>query len=721
MILRPGRRRLPLIFQSETAECGVACVAMVASYYGHSLDLVTLRRRYPVSLRGTTLASLIEVTGQLGLESRAYRLEPSGLGSLRLPCIIHWSMNHFVVLAKVGPSKALLYDPALGRRRVSQAEIRRCFTGIALELTPGATFVRAHENKPFTVRQLVGAAPEMGSAPLRILALAGLLEAFALLGPLLLQWVIDQGIASAQLRTLASIGLALALLAILEAGLSLARAWETVALSSRLNVGWLTRLSSHMLSLPVPYFEKRNLGDILSRFASADTIQRAITTSLVEAFLDGVVAMFVLVVMFFYSADLALLVACGVCAYVALRAASYDRVRASTEEQIVCAADQQTHMLETLRGISAIKLFSREAQRGSGWRSRLVATANATARSEKWAATYRAATLLIFGLEMAVIVWLAARLIIRHLFTIGMLFAFVAYKDQFNARASALTDRAFDFRMLGLQAERLGDIMLQSPEPASGARPTKPAASRAAVEARATSFRYSPSDPWVIRDFDLYVAPGECVAIVGLSGSGKSTLFKLMAGILLPELGEIFLGGAPLSTNRRAATEKLGVVLQNDALFAGSVSQNIHFFDERPDHTRVEECARLAAVERDITEMPMGYETLVGHAGVGISGGQKQRILIARALYCKPSILLLDEATSHLDLATERIIALNLAALKITRIFAAHRPETLAIADRVVCLGMHPAGDSAQLPLGWFTAQSAGLGPEYEGRKHDED
>lgn len=705
-------RRLPLIFQSEAAECGLACLAMVASYYGHILDLATLRRRYSVSLRGATLANLMEVAVQLGLKTRALRLEPSDLGSLRLPCIIHWKMSHFVVLAETTPKGVVLHDPALGRRRVGEDEFGTGFTGVALELSPNDGFTRTREDSRFKVRNLVGTAPDMRSGLFRIAALAVLLEVSAILGPLLLQWTIDRAIASAQIRTLAVIGLALGLLAALEAALSMARAWETVALSSRLNVGWLSTLCGHMLELPVPYFERRNVGDILSRFSSADAIQRTITTSFVEVVLDGAVAVVMLAVMFCYSTTLSLLVICGACAYLAVRTLSFSRLRASTEQEIICAAEQQTYMLETLRGIHAVKLFCREAQRRAGWHNQLVGTTNARAESEKWAATFRAASLLIFGLEMAAVLWLAARLVIEGQFTVGMLFAFVAYKDQFNVRVNAMLDRTFDFRMLGLQAERLGDILLEAPELPGASGPSPPIVTSAAVEVRAVWFRYSGSDPWVVRNFSLRAEPGECVAIVGPSGSGKSTVFKLVAGLLVPERGEILVFGEPIASNRRGVAGQMGVVLQDDSLFAGSIAQNIHFFDGHPDRNRVEECARLAAVDTDIETMPMKYDTLIGHAGAGISGGQKQRILIARALYGAPSILLLDEAASHLDLASERVLACNLAALHVTRIVAAHRPETIAIADRVVEVGTaHSTGLEG---LGGPPPKAPAARPEFE-------
>jgi len=213
---------------------------------------------------------------------------------------------------------------------------------------------------------------------------------------------------------------------------------------------------------------------------------------------------------------------------------------------------------------------------------------------------------------------------------------------------------------------------------------TKPAIP--ALEIRSLSYRYSDTDPWLLQDVNLHVSPGECIAITGRSGAGKSTILKLISGLLQPQSGEVLLGGLSVHRNRAQATGRVGFVMQEDTLFSGTISENIHFFDDAPDMERVMECAALACIQDDITAMPMGYETLVGDMGTTLSGGQKQRILIARALYHRPSVLVFDEATSHLDLETERLIAQTLEAFKVTRVMVAHRPQTVAVADRVLML-----------------------------------
>jgi ATP-binding cassette subfamily B protein RaxB len=275
-------------------------------------------------------------------------------------------------------------------------------------------------------------------------------------------------------------------------------------------------------------------------------------------------------------------------------------------------------------------------------------------------------------------------MILANSFSVGLLVAFLAYKDLFLRRISGLIDTLVELRMLGLHAERLADIALTQPEPRSDPRPAKPV-TPVAVELRDVSFRYSPNDPLILRKISLRIEAGEWVSLVGPSGCGKTTLLKLMAGLLEPTEGTILVDNEPMS---RLGPERwrsmIGVVMQDDTLFAGSIADNISFFAANSDGDRIEDCAMLAAVHEDIVTMPMGYGTLIGDMGTVLSGGQKQRILLARALYRAPGLLLLDEATSHLDVARESAVNTALARLAPTRIVVAHRPETIRASRRVI-------------------------------------
>jgi ATP-binding cassette subfamily B protein RaxB len=285
------------------------------------------------------------------------------------------------------------------------------------------------------------------------------------------------------------------------------------------------------------------------------------------------------------------------------------------------------------------------------------------------------------------VVWLAALAVLKQEFTIGMLFAFLSYQDQFSQRTAALIDRILDLRMLRLHGERVADIVFTHEEVLGPALNPWQEPIEASLTCTDLSYRYADAEPLVLNRLCLHIPQGQCVAVTGVSGCGKTTLARLLLGLIEPESGQVLAGGIPL---RRVGVANLramvGTVMQDDGLLAGSIAENIDFFETMPDPKQVESCARLAGLHEEIEQMPMGYNTLIGDLGQGLSGGQKQRLLLARALYKQPRILILDEATSQLDVASERLVNQAIANLSLTRILIAHRPETIAMAERVVVL-----------------------------------
>jgi ATP-binding cassette, subfamily B, bacterial CvaB/MchF/RaxB len=678
-------QKLPMVFQTEAAECGLACLAMIAGYHGLQVDLPALRQRFTMSLRGATLNHVIKFASVLDLTGRPLRVEIEDLPYLNTPCILHWKMDHFVVLKKVTRKYIYLHDPSMGPRRVSFAEAGRYFTGVALELTPTPSFAPRDERRPLRLRDLIGRVVGLKRALAQIFVLAGALELFSIVSPLFLQLTVDKVLAAFNRDLLPTLGIGFMLLIGLQSFLGALRSWTTLYFGTSLKLQWYANLFSHLVRLPVSFFEKRYFGDILSRFDGAEAIQRTLTNNFIEAVLDGLVSIFVLAVMFFYSRQLALIVIGSVLLYVALRNFAYLPLRRSMEEQIMRLSKQQTYLIETLRGIRTIKVLGREDGRKTRWMNLLADTTNAQVASEKLTLLFKAANGLIFGLQSVAVVWFGATLVLGGKFSVGMLFAFVAYQEQFKARITNLIDRLYEFRMLSLQVLRLADVVLEKPE-STFIEVVSAEAEDASIEVKHVFFRYSDTEPWLLQDVTFRIEPGECVAIVGASGAGKSTLLKLMAGLLKPQSGDVVVNGHSVCESRAAVLGNVGFVLQDDSLFAGTIADNIAFASDIADMSRVEECARLACLDDEINEMHMGYNTLIGDMGSALSGGQQQRLLLARALYPRPSILILDEATSHLDVPTEQRIAAMLAELRMTRIFAAHRPDTIRIADRVITL-----------------------------------
>lgn len=679
-------RRVPVVLQTEAAECGLACLAMVATYHGHALDLAALRRRFSLSLKGATLSFLMQAAGQLHLVSRPLRVELEDLPKLQTPCILHWDMNHFVVLVRADTRRAVIHDPARGMRALPMDVVSRHFTGVALELTPTGGFERRDERRRVRLTELMGRVTGLKRALAQVLVLALALQVLALASPFFMQWVVDGAVVSADRELLTTLGLGFLLLLLIQAAVTAARSWVLLYLSTSLNLQWLANVFSHLLRLPVAYFEKRHLGDVVSRFHSVTAIQRTLTTSFVEVLLDGLMAIATLAMMAIYSLQLTAVAVAAVFAYGLLRLAFYAPLKRAQEEHLVHAAKQQSHFLETVRGVQSIKLFGRQEERRGRWLNLVVDAANRDAVGQKLALGIRTANMLVFGAERIVVVWLGALLVLDNAFTVGMLFAFVSYKEQFAARIGGLIDKAIELRMLDVQAERLADIVQAEPEPLAPVAPVA-GVTDASLELRDVAFRYADTEPFVLQGCSLRIEHGESVAIVGPSGCGKTTLLKVMLGLLTPTDGSVRFGGVDLHKLGIDAFRRLaGTVMQDDQLFAGSIAENIAFFDPTPDHARIEQAARLAAVHDEIVAMPMQYNTLVGDMGAALSGGQRQRLLLARALYKQPRILFLDEATSALDIGKERAVNDAVRALNLTRVLIAHRPETIASADRVIVL-----------------------------------
>ena len=651
---------------------------MVLDHHGAPVELAELRRRFPVSLKGARLADLMRWASLAGLEARPLRLEPPDLRRLALPAILHWDLDHYVVLARAGRRRVLVHDPATGTRRLRAPELSRHFSGVALELVPGDAFEPRPRPPAVRLRQLTGKMHGLRRALTLVLVLSLALQVFVVVAPFLLQWTVDQALVSADRHLLALLAAAFLLLLLLQVGTSVLRGLVVAWLSARLATRWTNNVFTHLLRLPLSWFESRHLGDVVSRIASVRAIQRTLTTSFVEAVVDGAMALVTLAMMFVYSRRLAAVSLFAVCLYALLRSAWFRPVRDVTGEQLACAAKQQSHLLESLRGIQAVKLAGIEPQRAAGQANLVSEAMNREFRLARLGVGFGGASGLVFGIERIAVIWLGALLVLERAFSVGMLMAYLAYKDQFAARVAALIDRAVELSMLRLHGERLADIALTAPEPRAGGAPP-PGDGRVAVEG--LSFRYGEGEPWVIRELCLEVGHGECVAIVGPSGCGKTTLVKLLVGLLEPCAGRIRIGGRELA--RRGA---VAAVMQDDRLFAGSIAENIALGEPAPALPSIEAAARLASVHRELAALPMGYHTPVGDMGSVLSAGQKQRVLLARALYRRPRVLVLDEATSHLDVHRERLVNEAVRRLALTRIVVAHRPQTIAMAARVLVM-----------------------------------
>jgi ATP-binding cassette subfamily B protein RaxB len=681
-----GSRRTPVIRQSEAAECGLACVAMVAGHHGLQIDMPTLRRRFSLSLKGATLKSLAQIAEQCGFNTRPLRGEIDDLDKLALPAMLHWDLNHFVVLTKVSRGlrgrRYTVHDPARGARVLRVEEMSRHFTGVVLELSRSETFRRKAERSRLRITQLWSRIWGLWPSLRDIMLLSIVLQVIALAGPFYLQLAVDTVFPSFDKDLLLMLAIGFGGLALISMLTTWLRSLVLVSLGSAMSYQVIVNLYRHLLRLPLPWFEKRHVGDIMSRFGSTRPIADLLSRGLIAALIDGVMAFVTLLLMFVYSPLLASLALGAWLLFALLKISFLHALRMRNVDVISTAAKESSSFIESLRGIAAIKAFGQEGNRQRLWQQKKADAVNAEIKLGRLSAGFGAGGQFILGIERVLFVYVAISMAMDGTFTIGMIFAFQAYKQQFTEAATRLVEQGIEYKLLDLHLDRISDIALSAPERGEPAGSNERI--KGALALRDVGFRYGVGEPEVLRGINLTVEPGEMVALVGPSGGGKTTLLKILMGLFAPSHGQVLVDGVPLGTAALGGWRRqIGSVAQDDQLYAGSLAENIAFFDPEIDMARVAEVARMAAVHDEIAAMPMGYETLVGDMGSVLSGGQKQRVLLARALYPNPAVLFIDEGTAHLDPDSERKVMEVLARLPMTRIVSAHRPAATERASRL--------------------------------------
>ncbi|MBD2816365.1 peptidase domain-containing ABC transporter [Xenorhabdus sp. Flor] len=681
------RRRIPKILQTEAAECGLASLAMVFHYHGLQIDLSSLRSQFGISTRGATLPVLISIATALKFKTRAVSLDLDELHALKTPCVLHWDMNHFVVLVSVKKNKITIHDPAFGQRVMSTQEFSKHFTGIALELWPGNDFTPVKKQNRLRIISLLNNIQGIKSALGKIFFLSVVIEAINILLPVGTQLVMDHVIVAQDHNLLTIICCGLLFFILFRVSVSTLRSWISITMEAFVDVQWKSGVFDHLMKLPLAYFEKRKLGDIQSRFGSLNIIRTTFTQNIVNGIIDTIMLISVFVMMLLYGNWLVWIVSGFTVIYIVVRFLTYQYYRQLSEEQIVKEARANSHFMETLYSINTLKALGLCETRAKSWFNLNIDTLNSNTKLNKISSIFNIINVFITTCEQIIILWLGASLVIDNQMTLGMFVAFNAYRGQFADRASNLIDMAIKLRMLNLHNERIADIVLSEPEREAPAREIGVSGQPVDLSVHDLHYQYDNLSKPVISGFNLNVKAGESVAIIGPSGAGKTTLMKLMSGLLEPNKGTILMNGLDINVIGLNNYRKcIACVLQDDKLLSGSIAENISGFDPSPDIELIQECAKRCSIHDDILLMPMGYETLIGELGNGLSGGQIQRLLIARALYRRPSILFMDEATSHLDLTNEAYINESISALNITRIIIAHRPSTIKSAERVISM-----------------------------------
>ncbi|PCJ47260.1 MAG: ABC transporter ATP-binding protein [Gammaproteobacteria bacterium] len=688
-------KSVPLILQSEIAECGLASIAMIACCNGHKLDMPAMRKRFSANLKGMDLQQLIDLGDSLGLASRALQCPIEEVHKLTTPCILHWDLNHFVVLTQVSgkgkSAKFFINDPAIGKRVFNSGKFSKHFTGVCLELTPTSKFEVKQEQARMKLTQLWSSMSGLKTGLVKLIGLSLVLQLFALMGPYYMQWVVDEVLISFDRQLLTVLAIGFALITIISTVTNAVRSWLILRLSSLLNMQMGVNLLRHLLRLPMQYFESRHIGDIVSRFGSLEQIRERITTGFVETLVDGVMAMTVLVMMTVYSLKLTAVVLGAMALYSLVRLALYRPLHQATEEMIQNSAKEQSNFLENIRGMQTIKLFGNESQRLGMWQNRYAEVINSEIRLGRLNISFDTFNKFLFGLENVLVIYFAAIMVMVNTLSVGMMLAFIAYKGQFTSRIASLIEQIIQFKMMRLHLDRIADIALTEQEAnregEAAFSNTENNEQKGQLVLENICFSYNDDQAPILNRVNLSLNARDSIAITGPSGAGKTTLMKIMLGLLQPSSGQILLDGKNIThLGLKYYRKQIAAVMQDDTLLAGSIADNISFFTPQPNYLKIEKCAHLAAIHDDISKMTMGYNSLVGDMGSTLSGGQRQRLLLARALYQSPSVLFMDEATSHLDKENEVKISEQIQHLPMTRIMIAHREETISMADEIYYL-----------------------------------
>lgn len=683
-IVRPHRRRVPVRLQTTGVECGVACLAMVLGYYRRETAIAELRERMVIGRDGASAGSIARHARQLGMEVRGFRAEPDALSKLNMPLIVHWGMNHFVVVERIRESGVDIVDPNAGRRRITHEEFAAEFTGIALELTPTDRLEKRSKGLGFWkfVWPFLPRSPKVVSSVLvasLVLTLLGLLPA------LVIGYFLDQVIPGGNVTAVHMIAVGLAGYALGHALTSLARAELLLWLQVRIDWSMMTAFMRHMMSLPYKFFQLRSGGDLLVRVSSTTYVRDVISSQMLAIMIDaGLLGVYLLVIgaqSWVYV--LAILALAAIELLIMWMTVPY--ARQFTDRELQATGDAQSSLLETVAGAEAIKASGAEDVAVQRWASKFTGQMEASVRRRRLDNSLESVLGMLGIATPMVMLLMGTYLLMSGALSLGTMFSLNALAGAALAPVAQLGGNLLALQTVRVHLDRLRDIFNERPEAAG--QGTQRVNLDGEIRLDGVSFKYSGDGPEVLSDITLSIAPGEKVAIVGPSGSGKSTLARLILGLYPPTEGLVSFDAVPLQElDLTHLRRRCGVVTQDATIFSGTVLTNISMLSPEASLDEVARAASMAAIHDEIMAMPMGYETFLSEGGGGLSGGQRQRIALARALLPNPSVLLLDEATSNLDATTEAVVHGNLARLECTRIVIAHRLSTVRDADRILVL-----------------------------------
>lgn len=681
------RGSLPMVFQAEANECGLACLAMVVSYFGRVTDIRSIRESSNLPAFGASLKHLTRAAAAAGLKTRSLKLELEDIKRLSTPAILHWDLDHFVVLKKCGSRSVVIHDPAVGVRKYPLEELDGHFTGIAVEFSPASGAIRAAPARRLRLSDLMRLSSGAARGMALILLLSLLVQACSLLSPLYLQLVIDQGLARGDMDLVLVVALLFGLLMLARIALGHVRSLVTMQFSIRLGFEMVAGVFEHLLKLPLRFFERREMGDLVSRFSSVEKVSALISQDMITVLVDGLLSGLSLILLYVYSPLLATVCLGFVIAAMLLRLSSLPGEKLRRQETIVRAAKSESRLMENIRWASVIKNYGIEEQRSVDWQNHYVNSANAGYQLGTFQLWFGSGQGLLFGIEQILIVYIGASLIAGGSLTIGQLMGFIFLKQHFSSSVLAMFPKLAELRLMQLDLERIADIALEEVEESDATAGLPRRAFSGKVRGEGLGFCYSADERPVFEALDFAVEPGEALVVTGPSGCGKSTLLKLLAGLEKPDAGALLFDDSPLSRLGLSALRSASAaVLHSDGLLAGDIAFNINLDDEPYNQARLEDACRRACILDEILALPLGFNTRVGELGNSLSAGQVQRVLLARALYKRPRLILLDESLACLSDAVARKILENIGELRIAVVLVTHNPALARFGTRQLSL-----------------------------------
>jgi len=684
------RLRVPWYPQIGADDCGPTCLAMVLAAHGVHDTASECRELCHAGRDGTRLRTLVAVADRFGVAARPGRVRPECFGSVALPAIAHWQHRHFVVVERWGPRRVTIVDPATGRRTLTYDEFTAAFAGTVLSLEPRSDIVRRPRSRlPLWVWYLAAMFRDQTAqfALAQIVVASLLLQGAGLAGPLFTKLVVDAGTRESTV----SLGLMATAMSIVVLGKSVTtfvRSLVMTRLQTRLDARLTQGFFEHLMALPYRFFQSKTSGDLLMRLSSNTMIREILTTQLLSFVLDGPLSALFLIIMLVVSPPLALVAAAMAVGQGVLAFASLRPLRDLAQRTVVAKTDEQSCLVELMKGIAYIKASAGEQRAYDRWVELFRRQLGVSVERSYLSAKVELALGFARTASPLVLLWYGAYLVAHASMPLGTMLALTTLATSFLAPVTSLVQSTQQLQLLDAYVERLTDVLEtereRRPDISQRARATRLAGR---IEARGLSYRFSPDGPAIVDDVSFSVTPGEKLGIVGPTGSGKSTILMLLLGLYQPTAGEVLYDGIPLSElDPRDVRRWCGVVLQDSAAFAGSFKTNILLNTPAATAEQIDAAAEIAGLATDIRRLPMAYETSVAEGGSNLSGGQRQRLAIARAIAPRPSILLLDEASSHLDVAAEAELNAHLERLRCTRIVIAHRLSAVRTADQILVL-----------------------------------